>query len=151
MSHRTRRTGNSGGGPHTLGKTGTQETRNLLDQSLGSDKSIVLSSELLDELLVLVQLLEVVGRHGIDTTVLGTIDIVLITEDADAHVGPRDSGQADGARETLVTGRVIVLETDLEPDDAAVSNSVRVCDGGRVRFATYSTVSRKLRFFVSSE
>lgn len=66
----------------TLGQTGAQETRNLLDQSLGSDKSIVLASKLLDELLVLVQLLQVISRHGIDTTVLGTINIVLVTENA---------------------------------------------------------------------
>lgn len=67
---------------HTLGKTGTQETRNLLDQGVGSDESIVLACELLDQLLVLVELLEIVGRHGINTTVLGTIDIVLVTKNA---------------------------------------------------------------------
>lgn len=66
----------------TLGQAGAQETGNLLDQSLGSDKSVVLASKLLDELLVLVQLLQVISRHGIDTTVLGTIDIVLVTENA---------------------------------------------------------------------
>lgn len=66
----------------TLGQTRTQETRDLLDQSLRSDESIVFASQLLDELLVLVQLLQVVSRHGIDTTVLGTIDIVLVTENA---------------------------------------------------------------------
>src|SRR5687767_6254020 len=99
---------------HTLGETGTEETRNLLDQSLGSDEGIVLASKLLDELLVLVQLLEVVGGHGVNTTVLGTIEIVLVTEDADGHVGARHGGQLDGAGETLVTLRVIVLEADLQ-------------------------------------
>jgi hypothetical protein len=54
----------------------------LLDKSVGSDKGIVLASELLDQLLVLVQLLEIVRRHGIDSTVLGTINIVLVTENA---------------------------------------------------------------------
>ena len=66
----------------TLGKTRTQETRDLLDESLRGDEGIVLASELLDELLVLVKLLQVVGRHGVDTTVLGTIEIVLVTQDA---------------------------------------------------------------------
>lgn len=47
---------------------------------------------------------------------LGTIDIVLVTQDADGHVGAGHRGQLDGARETLVTLRVIVLETDLELD-----------------------------------
>lgn len=38
----------------TLGQAGTQETRDLLDKSVGSEESIVLAGELLDELLVLV-------------------------------------------------------------------------------------------------
>jgi len=66
----------------TLGKTRTQETRNLLDESVGGDESIVLASKLLDELLVLVELLQVVRGHGVDAVVLGTIDIVLVTENA---------------------------------------------------------------------
>ena len=64
----------------TLGKTRTQETRNLLDEGIGSQESIVLASKLLDELLVLVQLLQVIGRHGINAVVLGTVKIVLVTE-----------------------------------------------------------------------
>ena len=97
----------------TLGKTGNQETRNLLDQSLGSDEGIVLASELLDQLLVLVELLQVIGGHGIESTVFGTVDVVLVSENANAHVWTRDLRQANGARETLVTLRVIVLEADL--------------------------------------
>lgn len=46
-----------------LGETRTQETRNLLDESLGSHESIVLLGQLLNELLVLVELLEIVDRH----------------------------------------------------------------------------------------
>jgi hypothetical protein len=61
---------------------GTQETGDLLDQGVGSDESIVLACELLDQLLVLVELLQIVGRHGINTTVLGTINIVLVTKNA---------------------------------------------------------------------
>ena len=100
----------------TLGETRTQETGNLLDEGVGSDEGIVLASKLLDELLVLVELLQVVGGHGVDTTVLGTVDIVLVTENADGHVGARDTGKLDGARETLVTLGVVVLEADLELD-----------------------------------
>jgi hypothetical protein len=100
----------------TLGQTRTQETGDLLDQRVGSDKSIVLAGELLDQLLVLVQLLQVIGAHlrlvsnyflqqlilfrlatyGIDTSVLGTVQIVLVTKNADGHVGTRDGRQADG-------------------------------------------------------
>jgi len=64
----------------TLGQTGTEQTGNLLDQSLGSKEGIVLASKLLDELLVLVQLLQVIGGHGIDAVVLGTVKIVLVTK-----------------------------------------------------------------------
>lgn len=101
---------------HTLGQTRTQETGDLLDQSLGSDEGVVLASELLDQLLVLVELLEIVGGHGVNATVLGTVDIVLVTKNADAHVGTGNDGQADGSGETLVTLGVIVLEADLELD-----------------------------------
>ena len=66
----------------TLGKTRTQETGDLLDEGVGSDEGIVLASKLLDELLVLVQLLQVVGGHGINAVVLGTVEIVLVTDDA---------------------------------------------------------------------
>jgi len=67
---------------HTLGKTGTQETRDLLDESIGCDERIVLAGKFLDQLLVLVELFQVIRRHSIDTTVLGTIDIMLVTENA---------------------------------------------------------------------
>ncbi len=39
----------------TLGKTGTEQTRDLLDEGLGGQESVVLLGELLDELLVLVE------------------------------------------------------------------------------------------------
>jgi hypothetical protein len=66
----------------TLGETGAQETRDLLDEGIGSDESIVLARELLDQLLVFVELLEIVCGHGVDTSVLGTVDIVLVTKNA---------------------------------------------------------------------
>jgi hypothetical protein len=100
----------------TLGKTGTQETRDLLDERVGRNKGVVLARKLLDEFLVLVELLQVLSGHGVDTAVLGTVDIVLVTENADGHVGARDTGKLDGARETLVTLGVVVLEADLELD-----------------------------------
>lgn len=133
-------------GKHTLGETGTQETGNLLDETLGSDKSIVLASKLLDELLVLVQLTEVLSGHAVDAVVLSTVKVVLVTKNTisdrqlfipplvglsrhvshlieasrsnapDAHVGTRDRGQLDGAGETLVTLGVVVLQTDLKLD-----------------------------------
>lgn len=119
---------------HTLGETRTQETRNLLDESIGCDEGIVLAGKLLDQLLVLVELLQVIGRHGIDTTMLSTINIMLITENAtstqsaialafhhllnqpDAHARAGNDRQTNSSRETLVTLRIIVLEADLKFD-----------------------------------
>lgn len=105
-----------GGELASLGQTGTEKTGDLLDQGVGGDESRVLAGQLLDQLLVLVELLQVVGGHGVDTTVLRTIDIVLVTEDADLHVGTGDGGQLDGAGETLITLGVIVLQADLKLD-----------------------------------
>jgi hypothetical protein len=65
----------------TLGETRAQETGDLLDQSIGGDKGIVLAGELLDKLLVLVELFQVIGGHGINTVMFGTVDIMLVTED----------------------------------------------------------------------
>jgi hypothetical protein len=67
---------------HTFRQTRAQNTGDKLDQRVRGDESIVLSSELLDQLLVLVELLEIVGAHGIESVVLGTIDIMLISENA---------------------------------------------------------------------
>jgi len=46
----------------------------------------------------------------------GLAYIVLVTENADGHVGAGNAGQLDGTRETLVTLGIVVLETDLELD-----------------------------------
>jgi hypothetical protein len=61
----------------------------LLDERIGSDEGLVLASKLLDKLLVLVELLQVVGAHGVDAVVLRTIDVVLVTKNANGQVcGP---------------------------------------------------------------
>lgn len=39
---------------------------------------------------VLVQLLQVICRHGVDTAVLGPVQVVLVTQNADGHVGTRN-------------------------------------------------------------
>jgi len=65
-----------------LGETGAEETGDLTEEGLGGDEGVVLAGEFLDELLVLVELLEVVNGHGLEAVVLGTIDIVLVTKNA---------------------------------------------------------------------
>lgn len=69
-----------------LGETGTQETRDLLDQSFRGHEGVVLARELLDQLLVLVQFLQIVRGHGVDAVMLRSVDIVLVTEDAAREV-----------------------------------------------------------------
>ena len=41
---------------------------------------------------------------------------MLVTENADGHVRAGNAGQLDGARETLVTLGIVVLQADLELD-----------------------------------
>ena len=106
----------------TLGKTGTEQSRDLLDEGLGGEEGLVLLSELLDELLVLVELLQVIdghvcgnergrrsasmngrekgeGRLTLELDLLSSIDISGIGENADGHPGSGDVGELDGSRE----------------------------------------------------
>jgi hypothetical protein len=130
----------TGGVSHTPRKTWSQETGDLLNQGIGGEEGIIFAGQFLDKLLVLVQLLQVIGGHGINAVVLGTIDIVLITQDAifqpsvtrfllpsgillfnglnapEAHSRAGHSVKLDGTRETLVTLGIVVLHDDLEFD-----------------------------------
>ena len=58
----------------------SQQSRDLLDQSVGSQESVVLSCQLLHLLLVLVEFLEVVSRHGGDAGSLGLVNVLLISQ-----------------------------------------------------------------------
>ena len=78
---------------HTLGETGTEETRDLLDEGLRRKESVVLLGELLNELLVLVELLEIVDRHVLELDRLSTVDVSGIGENADGHAGAGNVGE----------------------------------------------------------
>jgi len=108
--------GDGGGELSSLRETGSKETGNLLDQDFGSQESIVLLSELLDELLVLVQFFEIINGHVLKLNLLGTIDVGSVTEQADGHARTGNVGQLDSSRETLVTLGIVVLEANLEFD-----------------------------------
>jgi len=99
-----------------LMQTRAKKTRDLLDQSFRSEEGIVLLGKFLDQLLVLVQLLQVVNGLELHTNGFGLVAVMGITEDADGHARTRDVGEFHGARETLVTLGIVVLETDLELD-----------------------------------
>ena len=76
-----------------LVETGTEKSRNLLDDGLGSEESIVALGELLNKLLVLVELLEIVSGLGVDTDLVGLIDMGGITDDADLLLWSGDVGE----------------------------------------------------------
>ena len=66
-----------------LVKTRSQQSWNLLDQSVRSHEGVILGCKLLDLLLVLVQLLEVVGRHGVHAQGLSLVNVLLISQQTD--------------------------------------------------------------------
>jgi len=100
----------------SLGETGPKETGDLLDEGLRGKESVVLLGEFLNELLVLVELLQVINRHVFEVDLLRAIDVGGISKNADGHARARNVGKLDSSRETLITLRVVVLETDLEFD-----------------------------------
>jgi len=98
----------------SLGQTGTKETRDLLDKSLGCQEGIVLLGKLLDELFILVELLQIVHRHIFELDLLGTIDVSCICKNADGHARTGDVGKLDGSGETLIPLRIVVLKANLK-------------------------------------
>jgi len=95
-------------------QTWSQQPRDLSDQSVGGQESVVLFGELFDELLVLVELFQVVDGHVGDVVLGGFVDVRLVSEDA--HGEFRSSGvwQLDGTGESLVFLRVVVFKHDLD-------------------------------------
>jgi hypothetical protein len=94
--------GDGGGELSSLGKTGTEQTGDLLDQLLRCEERIVLASHLLDQLLVLVELLQIVDAHELESVVLGTVNVVLVSENAT----PTESGLANFFRKLCARARV---------------------------------------------
>ena len=81
---------------HTLGQTGTKQTGDLFDEGLRGQERVVLLSQLLDELLVLVELLQVINRHVLEVDLLGTVDVGGIGENADGHARAGNVGEPGG-------------------------------------------------------
>ena len=100
----------------SLGKTGTQKTGNLLDHVIGSHEEIVTLSKLLDQLLVLVELLEVLNTHVVNTDTIGLLTMGSVSENTALQVGAGNGGKLEGSRETFVTDGIVVLQGDLDFD-----------------------------------
>merc|ERR1711934_1067286 len=83
---------------------------------LGDAKKKLYLHELLHFLLVLVECLEGLDIHARDASSLGGVDVLGITKDAARETRARNVWQLDGAGETLVLLRVVVLKNHLELD-----------------------------------
>jgi len=99
-----------------LGKAGSEDTGDLLDEGTGGQKTVVLAGELLDQLFVLVELLEVLDVHRVDAQLLGGLAVSLVTKNAHIGVELGAHRELEGAGETFVTLGIVVLQGDLELD-----------------------------------
>ena len=106
-------TGEQSGELTSLGQTRSQQTGNLLDHVIGSDKEIILLGEFLDQLLVLVELLQVFHRHVVNSNTIGLFAVGGISKDAALEARAGNRGKLEGSGETLVTDGVVVLQGEL--------------------------------------
>jgi hypothetical protein len=105
-----------GGELSGLGQTRTKKTGDLLDHVVGSQEEIVTLGELLDHLLVLVQLLQVLDGHVVDTDTIGLFAMGSVTENTALEIGTRDGREPESSGETLVTDGIVVLQGNLSLD-----------------------------------
>lgn len=126
------RVGDGGGELAGLVQTGSEKTGNLLDDDIGGEEDIKRLGQLLHQLLILVQLLQILNRLEGNVQGLGLVTVHLITENADAHVGLGHVGEADGTGKTLITLRIVVLQTNLQLDSLVkVALSLGISGGGQ--------------------
>jgi hypothetical protein len=101
---------------------------------LRGQKCVVLAGELFDQLLIPVQLLKIVRRHGIDPQMLRAVKVILVSDNTQIHSRSWESRQANCSRAVIVISlyeeflgkgvlsqalvflRVIVLQRDLQFD-----------------------------------
>merc|ERR1711915_897984 len=107
MSHQSRELS-------SLVQTRSQKPWNLLDKGIRCNESIEALGQLLDFLLVLIQLLQIVSRHAIETKGLGLVTVLLISQKAYFEFRTWHMFELDGSRETLVLLRIVVLEANLK-------------------------------------
>merc|ERR1719251_708361 len=97
-----------------LVETRAQKPWDLLDESVRGEEGIILLGQALHLLLVLVQLLQVISRHEVNSLSLCLVAMLLISQQTNLELLARDMLQLDGARETLVLLGIIVLQANLE-------------------------------------
>merc|ERR1712024_107543 len=103
-----------GGELSSLVEARAQQSGDLLDQGVRAEEGIVALGQPLHLLLVLVELLQVISRHGGDIPLLGLVNVSLVSQQTNLEFPPGDMSQLDGATETFVLLWVVILQTDLE-------------------------------------
>ena len=95
-------------------KTGTHDSRKLLDEGIRSQESVVLLSELTDELLVLVEVSDFINVHARNTFLLTDLLVLIVDEDTDINMRSGGVGENEGTGKTLILSGIDLLESDLE-------------------------------------
>ena len=70
-----------------------QQSGDLLDQGVRAEEGIVALGQPLHLLLVLVELLQVISRHGGDIPLLGLVNVSLVSEETNFEFPPGDVSQ----------------------------------------------------------
>lgn len=99
-----------------LVKTRAEETGDKTNKGGRSKESVVLVSKVLNLLLVLVEELKVILGHGVNASSGSTVEVDLVTDDADGELGAGDVREDNGSGETLLLVGIVVLEANLELD-----------------------------------
>ena len=95
-------------------KTGTHDSRKLLDEGIRSQESVILLSKLTDELLVLVEVGDFINVHARNTLLLTDLLVLIVDEDADINVRSGGVGEDERTSETLILSRIDLLESNLK-------------------------------------
>ncbi len=90
-------------------QTRAQETRDLLDDDIGSEEEIVTGSEFLDFLLTLVELFQVISGTEIDTKLFSLVAMNIVTQNANLQRRTGGMRKTNSSRETLVMLNVVIL------------------------------------------
>ena len=126
----------------------SKQTWDLLDDALRRQEGVVLLRQLLHKFLVLVELLQGVDVHAVNTNLLRLLAVRRVSENADLHLRSRDEGQLDGTAETLVLLRVIVLQANLQLNRLHELPVLLLGGGEELRDAVAKHVRTELRLKV---
>ena len=94
----------------------TENTRQLSNDDVRSQKRVVLLRQFTHKFFVLVQFLQLVDGHRRNTVGTSFVAVTFVTENAHGEFRFRDVTETNGAAETFVSRRVEVLQNNLQFD-----------------------------------